>query len=337
LRRAEKLGLIAGLLLLAYLVYLSDPRLLWEYLARVQWGLLLLLAITAVRHAVRTLACRLVLGEDRGQISFATMYAVLLVSEAVKFVLVAAGILGEAARVALIRHRVTGPRAVSSVLLDVLLFNLTSVLLLLGGTALFFARVPDARSVRNAGAIGAAVIAGVTLLLFVALQQRWLTASRFASAIAGTRSAWLHGARQWVGRHREKFRETDAQLFDFYARHPGLFFGNFLLNLLSQGFAALEVFAVFGLLGLPLGPVEAVALEALKKLSGIAGFVVPGSLGVYEGGLALVSQALGMSVAAGVAIGLVRKMRAIVWAALGFAVLAWWRRGESSSTGGSRP
>ena len=84
LTKFKGIALAGGLLLLAFLVYHIGLALLVEYLLRVGWWMLVLLLIAAVRHSFRTVACRWAMGEEHRQLSFAAMYGVLLVSEAIK-------------------------------------------------------------------------------------------------------------------------------------------------------------------------------------------------------------------------------------------------------------
>lgn len=50
-------------------------------------------------------------------------------------------------------------------------------------------------------------------------------------------------------------------------------------------------------------------------------FFVPTRAGVYESGNAILLQTLGMSAAAGVALAIIRKLRAFVWIGYGLVVI----------------
>lgn len=73
-------------------------------------------------------------------------------------------------------------------------------------------------------------------------------------------------------------------------------------------------------------PVQAFVLDGFSRVVNIFFRAVPFRGGFDESGSALVAQAMGLNRDIGVILGLVRKLRMIVWAAVGFAL--WMRRGR---------
>lgn len=318
------IALAGGLLLLAFLIYHIGPALLVEYLLRVGWWMLALLLIAAVRHSFRTVACRWAMGEEHRQLSFAAMYGVLLVSEAIKFVAFAGLVLGESAKALLLRKRVSAARAVSSVLLDVLLYNLSAALFSLGGIAFLFAAYPSSAALRRAGTFGALLVAAAVVLGMIAFARRWISAERLLGLLVRLRL---------IRTESRRFQEIDDQVFRFYHRHSRAFWGILAFDLAAHFTSAFEVLVAMALLGLPVGYGDAVAVEALTKLVRVGGTIVPANVGLFEGGTGLIFQALGLTLAAGIALGVVRQLRSILWAALGFAVLLF----SKDSAGAERP
>src|SRR5579884_975091 len=142
MRKFRAVALIGGLALLAWLVVRSGPARLGADLLKVGWWTIALLAISALRNGVRAEAVRLALGEERRKFSLARMYGILLVSEAVKFVAVAGLLLGEGTKGWLLGRRVSGPRAVTTVMVDVLLYYLTAAVFSLVAMLMFFSLYP---------------------------------------------------------------------------------------------------------------------------------------------------------------------------------------------------
>lgn len=311
MRKFRIAAFVGGLGLLAWLVLRSGPARLGADLLRVGWWMAALLALSAVRNAVRAQAVRLALGDDRRQFSFWKMYVVLLVSEAVKFVAVAGLLVGEAAKGWLLGRRVSGPRAVSTVMVDVLLYYLTAALFALGSIALFFALFPASRAAREAGVTGAAVVVVAVALGVVAFRRRWLSARRIVALLARWRLVRRRDTLERVG-------EIDAQMFGFYDRHRSAFRSILALDLLSHFLAAAEVAALLWLLGFGVHPVAAIVVEGLTKLVETGGLLVPGDVGLYQGGNGLIFRSLGYTVATGVAVGILRQIRSILWAGIGF-------------------
>jgi hypothetical protein len=82
-----------------------------------------------------------------------------------------------------------------------------------------------------------------------------------------------------------------------------------------------EVCLILTLMKLPATMLNGFVIEAVTKVINLIFFFVPTRAGVYESGNALLLQALGMSAAAGVALAIIRKLRAFVWVAYGLGVI----------------
>lgn len=303
-----------GIALLGWLVERSGPAMLGDDLLKVGWWMAALLALSAVRTSARTQAVRLALGDDRRSFSFGRMYVVLVVSGAVQFASVAGLLVGEAAKGWLLNRRVAGPRAVSTVMIDVLLYYVTAALFTLGAIGLFFAMFSHTAFARRAGIAGAAVVVGAVLLGALAFRRRWLSARRIVAPLA----------RLGVVRQREtleRLGEIDAQIFGFYERHPASFRGILAFDFASHFLAAVEVLGIVWLLGFGHHFLMALVAEGLTKLVEAGGLVVPGDVGLYQGGTGLIFRVLGYAVATGVAVGIIRQIRSILWAGIGFLFL----------------
>jgi hypothetical protein len=83
-----------------------------------------------------------------------------------------------------------------------------------------------------------------------------------------------------------------------------------------------EVYVILDLMGLRATLVSGFAVEAVTKVINAAFFFVPTRAGVFESGNALVLDALGMSASAGVALAIIRKLRALIWIGYGLVAIA---------------
>lgn len=61
--------------------------------------------------------------------------------------------------------------------------------------------------------------------------------------------------------------------------------------------------------------------EAVTKIVNTVGVIVPGRLGVAEGGSAVLADALGLAASQGLSLVLMRRVRAVLWAGVGLALL----------------
>lgn len=314
MRKWRVTALVAGLVLLAWLVERAGAARLARDLLRVGWWMAALLAIAAARNACRAQAVRLALGDDRRGISFASMYGVLMVSEAVQFISAAGLLFGQAAKGWLLARRVSGARAVSAVMVDVATYYLTAALFCLGAITLYFGLYPASADARKAGVAGAAVVAAAAIAAAVAIRRRWLTVRRLLAPLA-----------HWGVLRRadtlERIDEIDAQSFGFRARHPNAFRLILAWDFAAHFLAAFEVMVILWVLGLGAGYLAGIVIEGLTKIVEVGGLVVPGDVGLYQGGTGLIFHAMGYPVAAGISVGIIRQIRSILWAGIGFLLL----------------
>ncbi|HEU4388801.1 MAG TPA: lysylphosphatidylglycerol synthase domain-containing protein, partial [Blastocatellia bacterium] len=118
-----------------------------------------------------------------------------------------------------------------------------------------------------------------------------------------------------------KVREFEERIYDFYAKRTGAFFVILGLNLGAHLINIGEVCAILKFMSLPSSVFSGFIIEAATKLINLVFFFIPGRAGVYESGNALVLEGLGLGASAGVALAIVRKLRAFFWAGWGLATL----------------
>ncbi len=110
----------------------------------------------------------------------------------------------------------------------------------------------------------------------------------------------------------------------------GWFLGGWMVGIL-------EVY-LFGLVfDISITLLDAVAIEALSTMARTMGFIIPGSVGVQEGGIVLLFLAVGQTTLAGVSFSLVRRVRELLWIGFGFGLLGWYGRSAPHVDGVVRP
>jgi hypothetical protein len=93
------------------------------------------------------------------------------------------------------------------------------------------------------------------------------------------------------------------------------------LCLAQHALLVLESYLMLGTLSGSVTFSTAVTFEAVTKLVNTVGVVVPARLGVAEGGSALLADGLGYGASYGVSLALMRRVRALIWAAVGVTLL----------------
>ncbi len=120
-------------------------------------------------------------------------------------------------------------------------------------------------------------------------------------------------------------RDLDARINEIYSRRSQLFFC-LLWRLLGWISKSGENWLFFYFSGVPLSPAQAIVLESIATAFRSAAFVVPGGLGVQDGGLLLVGSLLGLAPQEVMALALAKRFREF---AVGLPGLAWWARAET--------
>jgi len=115
--------------------------------------------------------------------------------------------------------------------------------------------------------------------------------------------------------------EADTRLIDFYENHCGRLLASCCCYLLAWALGPIEIFIYLRLLHQPATWTIAVLVEALGLLIERATFLIPAKLVSQEGGKALILSMLGYPADAGFAIGLIRRIKEMVWVGFGLAGL----------------
>jgi phosphatidylglycerophosphate synthase len=314
--RPKLLGRLAavliGLLLLVYLVWRAGPSKVLEGIVSVGWGLVLVLALAGLSQVVRTWAWRVTLLDARNRPSFARMLALRLGSEAAGQVGVFGQVFGDTWRVAELGAELPLAKRITSIALDRSLFTLSSTTVTIAGIASVAFLLPLPGKIATYASIFVFALMASVLLCVVAVRRRWAVLSCVAGSLGR-----LGRIGRWVESKRETIQSVENGLLDFFHYSPVAFWKSFTLQMLGQVAAVAEVYLILQFMGRHAGFSSALAIEGLTKLLNVIGLINPGNAGTYEGGNMLLVKLAGMGGAAGLTLSLVRRARALFWAAVG--------------------
>jgi len=135
---------------------------------------------------------------------------------------------------------------------------------------------------------------------------------------------WVLGRLGLLGSsdRRPMLDQVERAFANFYRRQPrrlGLSIGWHLAGWLL---GVLESYCILHFLGFPVSLGLATVVDAFGAGVGFAAFFIPARLGAQEAGDVAVFTALGFGAPAGLAFSLVRRLREVLWAAVGFVALA---------------
>ncbi|HWA58933.1 MAG TPA: lysylphosphatidylglycerol synthase domain-containing protein [Gemmatimonadales bacterium] len=323
---------LVGLALAALVIHQVGLRTLAQHLATAGWLLFPIVLVWGVVYLFNALGWRTLLSIEPSRPGVARTWFISVTSFALNYVTPAAGLGGEAFRVAAIASWLGTQRAVGSVVQYRLLFALAHMLFvlvalvpalwLLPGTPVAYAMM--GLSLVMGGVVAWFLIrrhqegileAGLDLLLALPLIRRL--------------AAGLEG-------RRPRLRELDRQITTIYHEHPAAFRRALLIEFLARFVAAFEMCVILWGLGLGWRFGTAVVLSALSTTFANLFFFLPFELGAREGGLFLVFKLLGLAPEHGVFTAIVTRLRELTWILLGLAFL-WVSGGKVEARPGPAP
>ncbi|HTY49781.1 MAG TPA: lysylphosphatidylglycerol synthase domain-containing protein [Steroidobacteraceae bacterium] len=316
--RLASLLLTAGVLLfIGVLVSQGLPAVIGT-LASAGWGLLLVALFHLLPLVLDGAAVRVLLSGPRAQRD-GTLAR--WVAESVNSLLPAGQIGGPVVMVRLLvlRGRPVGP-AGGAVTVAATLQAVGQVLFaLLGLGVLGAAAGPSARALHTAVVV-AAIMVAVPVAGFYLAQRRGL----FGGVMR--RLAALGGRPTWGGYvcHAEAIDQAITQNW----QRGGAVCASFVLNFAGWLVGTGEVYLILWLMGHPVSWSASLVLESLGQAIRGAAFMVPGGLGVQEGGYLLLAPLVGLPPQTGLALSLAKRSRELL---LGLPGLLYLHQAEAGS------
>jgi putative membrane protein len=315
MKRFAYLSGTAGLLLLTGLIVHEGWPALLQAFAHAGWPLLLLVPAHLVPLALDTQGWRVLLEpvDPTRLASLSFLLWVAAVREAVARLLPAAGIGGEVVGIRLSRLRIADTTAVSATVIIEVLITIVVQYLFCGLGIVLMAHLAAGMSQVwsiSAGLLLSLPLPGLAYLLLRhgAVFERM---EKWARQLLGTRNRFalrLDGARLDAELHRlfsQPWRLARTLLWQFAGYLTGAF----------------ETWFALGLLGHPVDPGAAIAIEALTQAVRHATFMVPGGLGVQEAGVMLFAYLAGVSGEGALSLALIKRGREILFGVP--ALLSW--------------
>ncbi|HZS32643.1 MAG TPA: lysylphosphatidylglycerol synthase domain-containing protein [Methylomirabilota bacterium] len=312
MRVLRALAIAIGLAVVGWLVWRIGPGALAAELRRLGWRLPLILLPPAGTNLLQTLGWRFAFPRRRPRLR--ALIPIRLAGEAINDTTPTGTLGGDAVKALLVARMPTGvpiAEAFVSVVLAKSMLVAALGAFLAAGLALAWLAVGASAALLSILALLAAFAAG-SGVAFVAAQLRGLF------RMGGRALTWLGlGARAASVTHG-----LDAELRTSYRSRRGPLAISLALHLAGWAVGTFETWLALAFLGAPVPLATALVLEAGATGVRSAGFLVPGSLGIQEGGIVGIATLLGIPPDTGLALGLVRRIREGTFIALGYACLA---------------
>jgi putative membrane protein len=236
------------------------------------------------------------------------------IRESISTLLPVAGVGGDVAAARLANQQgVPGVQAAASMVVDITVAAAAQIVFVIAGVALLAARSGD-RAIITALLVGVGVFAAA-IAAFVLVQHR----SMFM-ALAGL--ARRVAPEKWLSGLAGSASAIDDAVVATYRRGFAFLLSN-LLRVLGLVVGAGEIWLVMYFLMRPFSVTDALILESLSSGVRAAAFMVPGALGVFEGGLVAFGALFGLPADISLAISLAKRVRELALGLPGLVVWQW--------------
>lgn len=312
LRLLERGFLVGGLVLFAVLVREIGARVVFDNVRVVGWGIVLIVSQEILAYTFNTLGWWFAFPPPGPPIPFGQLLSARMAGDAINYVTPTATIGGEFVRVRLLRARGATTSVVASVAIAKVAQTVGQVTFIVMGLILVLDQAPLPAALRRGVLIGVAVMAAVALALLVA-QRRGLFAPTFR-ALKRTGLA--------ADRLTARLQRLDAEIAAFHVSSAWGFVCSAGCFFIGWCLGVLEIYLILYFLGVPATVQRALTIEVLSATIDGMLFFVPGKVGTQEGGKVLIFTLLGLGAAKGLSLGILRRIRELVWAGIGLLLLS---------------
>jgi len=312
----RRILLIAGFAAALVMLWNLDARAVGRMLAHVGWGIAAIVALEIGPYVLNTIGWQLSFTalESRAY-SFRELFALWTIGEGVNYLVPSATIAGEVTRVTMLDDTHSTEVRAASVVIARIGATFGQVLYLLLGFAFLIERVKFLREnswiTTTAGWL--LLLLGIGFAAYMATAGRWIATEPREEHPIQARLRWL---KAMPGRMRV-----------YFGKHPLRFGASVAVFGAAYAWGAIEAYWICWFLGLPITIAKATSIEVLSVAIDGALFFIPAKIGTQEVGKTAIFSLLGLPPASGFAFGVVRHIRELVWALLGFGMYAGRKSG----------
>jgi hypothetical protein len=299
---------LAGLVLLAVVVQRVGASAIAADVRQVGVGLAAIVALGGARFLMRAIAWRLCL-EPPHAMTLGDAFVAVICGDALGNLTPLGPLVGEPAKAAFVRRRVALGPAVAALAIENVLYTLSAAAMIAAGMVALLVRFQLDPAIRGIGELS---IVAAILLFAAALWILWRQPALVSRAL---------GVVPKLRRHAERVRAVESQIYAFASRHARALPA---VAAAEAGFHALgvaEVYLTLSLLGADASLMTAFLFESANRLITVVFKFVPLRLGVDEAGTAAFATIIGLTAKTGLSLGIIRKVRVVVWAAAGGLLL----------------
>ena len=312
-RHARIVLFLAGVGLAVLLVWRTGWPAIQANLASVGWWFFALVAFYLLPELAFVMGWRTVMEPQPPLSSLPELLRIYLIGNALNY-LAPGSVAGEPVRISMLRHRMETPAAIASVTIFKHAHLLSQAFYVASGLAVAVIFFDLSVGVKWAALASLGILIGLLILMTWGLQKG--TFGPILTFLSRFKPLAMR-----LAHYREGAHHLDELIRRFYSRRRPHFFTAAGWCLLGWCGGLVETYIVLRLLVPGPGWETACAVEGLAMLLNNMFLFVPGRAGTAEGVRTGVFALLGMPVSAGVAYGLVRRARELLWVLPGLLTL----------------
>ena len=290
---------------------------IYGYLRMAAWGLGLTVTLESVARAANALGWRATIANYPSNLGFGELFAARIAGEAIDYITPTAQLGGQPVMATMVRRKLRMAVGLATVVIAALAESIGQICFICAALLISIPLEAKVHSLFWAALGGLAfALSLVIAFFFVQMKRPFFHLLEAASSIMPLLKD---------SEVREGAAEADAILTDFYAHHRLRLLTSSLCYLLAWSMGPVEIYILLRLLHQPAPILVVLAAEAVGLLIERATFLIPAKLVSQEGGKALIFAMLGYPAGVGFVVGLLRRIKEMVWVLFGLTSLAAYR------------
>ena len=309
---------LVGFALFCYLIFNMGIGTIVAQLSHFGWWFLAICALGASWLFFQTLAWRAMQREQFRDISLIFLFNVKFISDALNTLLPSANLGGETARLYFTSHFLSKKEALAGVMVDKTFEYAAGMPFMILGFIIAWAGnfFPKALILP---AILCLVITLAGIVIFMGFQLQGM------HSILAKITKFIPPLKRMVEAKEKQIRALEQHLVLLYAAPWQRILTAWSFHFLARVTGVFEVILVMRVLHVPVDFLRAFFITAMVTGVNTVFFLMPGQWGVAEGSHLFILQSMGYSPLIGLSLGIIKRIRKLVFAAIGLLMYFWYR------------
>ncbi|MDR6733203.1 MULTISPECIES: lysylphosphatidylglycerol synthase transmembrane domain-containing protein [Sphingobacterium] len=314
------LFMLIGIGTLAYMIQAMGIDEIWNNLENIGWWFLPVLGSWAVLYWMNAMAFKAIIEEPelpQTDVPFWKVLQLTISGYAINYITPFVALGGEPYRIIELKKYVGGSKAGSSVLLYGVMHILSHILFWVASVFLILWFVPASTMV-NVACAAIFVMAIICTWLFTKFYKKGITVSLLKALsklpLVGKKVNHLLETKY------ETLNDVDQQVKNLFQNRRDRFYKALFWEFVARVVGCFEIYFIGLALDINIDFVDAMIISSGSSLFANLVFFFPMQLGTREGGLAMAVMSIGLPAKVGIFMGVVTRIREIVWIMIG---LGW--------------